>query len=191
MAFSMAELGLIGEGLAHVHPRFRTPVRTILLFSGIAMVEALAAFLSGRRAMETMANMYAFGAMLAYFLSCLALLALRIREPHIPRPYLVPFNLHVKGTKLPIPGILGVLGTAAMVAIVLWTHDIARIAGPLWVALWVAYYVIYRRGHGRPIFRSLPRDWDAEHVRLLEEAEEWDLLEWFRAERNRTAKKRA
>ncbi len=188
LTFNMAELGLIGEGLAHVHPRFRTPVRAILLFSGIAMVEALVAFLSGRRAMETMANMYAFGAMLAYCLSCLALLALRRREPYIPRPYLVPFNLHVRGTKLPIPGILGVLGTTGMVAIVLWTHEVARIAGPLWIALWVAYYVIYRRGHGQPILRSLPRDWDAEHMRLLEEAEEWDLLEWFNAERNRRAK---
>ncbi len=191
LTFSMAELGLIGERLAHVHPRFRTPTRAILLFSTIAMVEALFAFLSGRKAMETMANMYAFGAMMAYFLSCLALVALRIREPHIPRPYLVPFNVRVKGMKLPIPGVLGVFGTAGMVTIVLWTHDIARIAGPLWIALWIAYYVIYRRRSRRPIFRSLARDWDAEHMRLLEEAEEWDLLEWFKAERGQRAKRKA
>ena len=84
LAYSMAELGLIGEGLSWVHPRFHTPVRSILFFSGVAAAEAVFAFLSGRRALETMANMYAFGAMLAYFLSTIALLALRVKEPHVP-----------------------------------------------------------------------------------------------------------
>jgi len=37
---------------------------------------------------------------------------------------------------------------------------------------------------------SIPRDWDAEHRRLLEEAEEWDLLEWFTAELKRRTKGR-
>lgn len=190
LAFSMAELGLIGERLAHVHPRFQTPTRAILLFSGVAMIEALFAFLSGRKAMETMANMYAFGAMLAYFLSCLALLALRLREPHVPRPYQVPLNIRVKGMAIPLPGILGVLGTGGMVALVLWTHDIARIVGPLWVLVWIGYYAIFRRRRRQPVFRSLPRDWETMHMRLLEEAEEWDLLEWFKAEQGRRAKRR-
>ncbi len=190
LAFSMAELGLIGERLAYVHPRFHTPVRAILFFSGVAAGEALFAFLSGRKAMETMANMYAFGAMLAYFLSSVALLALRFREPHVPRPYQVPFNVAVRGVKIPLLGILGVLGTGGMVALVLWTHDIARIAGPVWIVVWISYYAIYRRRRGRPIFKSLPRDWDAEHRRLLEEAEEWDLLEWFIVEQRRRAKRR-
>lgn len=191
LAFSMAELGLISDYLARVHPRFRTPVRAILLFSGVAMVEAVFAFLSGRRAMETMANMYAFGAMLAYLLSCTALVALRIKEPHVPRPYLVPLNIRWGKTSLPILGILGVLGTGFMVAIVLWTHEIARIVGPLWVILWIAYYAHYRRRQGQPVLKSLWRNWEAQHMLLLEEAEEWDLLEWFKAELQRRAKRNA
>ncbi|MCS6816871.1 MAG: APC family permease [Blastocatellia bacterium] len=190
LAFSMAELGLIGERLAHVHPRFRTPTRAILFFSGVAMVEALFAFLSGHKAMETMANMYAFGAMLAYFLSSLALLALRIREPHVPRPYMVPLNARVKETRIPLLGLLGLLGTGGMVALVLWTHKIARIVGPLWILVWILYYAFFRWRRSRPIFGSLPRDWDSEHRRLLEEAEEWDLLAWFQAEQGRRAKRR-
>ncbi len=68
-----------------------------------------------------------------------------------------------------------------MVLLVLWTHDIARIAGPLWVMAWILYYAIYRRRNGRPVLRSLPRDWNREHIHLLEEAEERDSLELFAA----------
>ncbi len=185
LAYSMAELGLIGEGLSQVHPRFRTPVRSILLFSGVAGLEAVFAFLSGRRAMETMANMYAFGAMLAYFMSTLALLALRMKEPHVPRPYRVPLNVRWRGVEIPIPGVLGVIGTGLMVVIVVWTHDIARVMGPLWVGLWVLYYAWYRRRNGKPIWGNLPRDWEAQQLRILEETGEWELLERFRIELER------
>jgi APA family basic amino acid/polyamine antiporter len=188
LAFNMAELGLVSERLAYIHPRLHTPVRAIVLFSGIAAVEAVFAFLSGHRAMETMANMYAFGAMLAYLLSVIALLALRIKEPHVPRPYSVPLNVRFRDRSIPILGVFGVLGTALMVVLVLWTHELARVAGPLWVMGWVCYYAIYRRRMGRPIWRSLPRDWETQHLLLLEEAEEWDSLESFRNELKRRAK---
>jgi APA family basic amino acid/polyamine antiporter len=190
LAYSMAELGLIGEGLSWVHPRFRTPVRAILFFSGVAAAEAVFAFLSGRRALETMANMYAFGAMLAYFLSTIALVALRIKEPHVPRPYRVPLNLRWRDVEIPIPGVLGVIGTGLMVLIVLYTHEIARITGPIWVGLWVLYYAWYRRRTGRPVWGSLPRDWDAQQLKILEDTGEYELLERFRIERMRRQQER-
>jgi len=190
LAYSMAELGLIGEGLSRIHPRFRTPVRAVLVFSGVAAAEAVFAFLSGRRAMETMANMYAFGAMLAYFLSTIALVALRIKEPHVPRPYRVPLNLRWRDLEIPIPGVLGVIGTGLMVLIVLYTHDIARIFGPIWVGLWVLYYAWYRRRTGRPVWGSLPRDWDAQQMKILEDTGEYELLERFRIERMRRQQER-
>jgi APA family basic amino acid/polyamine antiporter len=190
LAYSMAELGLIGEGLSWVHPRFHTPVRAILFFSGVAAAEAVFAFLSGRRALETMANMYAFGAMLAYFLSTIALVALRIKEPHVPRPYRVPLNLRWRDVEIPIPGVLGVIGTGLMVLIVLYTHEIARITGPIWVGLWVLYYAWYRRRTGRPVWGSLPRDWDAQQLKILEDTGEYELLERFRIERMRRQQER-
>jgi APA family basic amino acid/polyamine antiporter len=190
LAYSMAELGLIGEGLSQVHPRFRTPVRAVLVFSGVAAAEAVFAFLSGRRAMETMAHMYAFGAMMAYFLSTIALVALRIKEPHVPRPYRVPLNLRWRNVEIPILGILGVIGTGLMVLVVLYTHDIARIFGPIWVVVWVLYYVWYRRRTGRPVWGSLPRDWDAQQLKILEDTGDYELLERFRIELMRRQQER-
>jgi len=190
LAYSMAELGLISDWLSHVHPKFRTPVRSIAFFSVVAAAQAIFAFFSGRKAMETMANMYAFGAMLAYFLSTVALIALRIKEPHTPRPYKVPLNIRIGEAEIPVLGVLGVIGTFAMVVIVLWTHEIARITGPLWVAAWIAYYVWYRHRTGKPIFGNLTRNWDEEQLAILADTGEWELYERFRIELERRKRRR-
>jgi len=182
LAYSMSELGLIGSWLSHVHPKFRTPVRAIVVFSGVAALEAVVGFLTGKRALETIANMYAFGAMLAYFLSSIALLALRVTEPHTPRPYKVPLNLRLRNAELPVPGFLAVLGTCGMLAIVLWTHQFARILGPLWVVAWVAYYLWYRYKSRRPLLGSVPRNWDADQLEILADTGEWELYERFKIE---------
>jgi APA family basic amino acid/polyamine antiporter len=190
LAFSMAHLGLISGWLSHVHPRYHTPVRGILFFSGVAALEMVVAFLSGPRALETMANMYAFGAMLAYLLSSIALIALRWKEPHTPRPYRVPLNLRWGETEIPLLGLLAVLGTAGMTAIVLWTHEVARIVGPIWVLAWVGYYAWYRRRVGRPVYGSVYRDWDAEQLTLLADTGEWGLHELLRIELDRRQRQR-
>lgn len=185
LAYSMAELSLISDWLSHVHPKFRTPVRSIIFFSAIAALEATFAFLSRRKALETMANMYAFGAMLAYLLSTVALIALRLKEPHTPRPFKVPLNLRWGEAEIPVLGVLAVIGTFLMVLIVLWTHEIARIIGPLWVLAWVAYYVWYRYKTGKPVLKSLSRQWDEEQLAILADTGEWDLYERFRIELER------
>ncbi len=188
LAYSMAELGLIGGWLSKVHHKYRTPVRAILVFAMVAALEAMVGFLTGKKALETIANMYAFGAMLAYLLSSIALVALRIHEPYTPRPYKVPLNFAWRGAEIPVPGILAVVGTAGMLSIVLWTHEFARIMGPLWVAAWVAYYFWYRRKTGRPLLRSLPHDWEAEQLEILADTGEWELYERFKIEVERRKK---
>jgi APA family basic amino acid/polyamine antiporter len=144
LAYSMSEMGLIGKWLSQVHHKYHTPVRAIVVFAAVAALEAIFGFLTGKRALETMADMYAFGAMLAYLLASMALIALRIKEPRTPRAYRVPLNIRWRGADFPVLGLLAVLGTAGMLVIVVWTHAVARILGPLWVIGWVAYYMWYR-----------------------------------------------
>jgi APA family basic amino acid/polyamine antiporter len=182
LAYSMSEMGLIGKWLSHVHKKHRTPVRAIVVFAGVAALEAIFGFFTGRRALETMANMYAFGAMVAYLLASVALVALRIREPRTPRAYRVPFNISWRGADIPVFGILAILGTFGMIVIVIWTHAVARVLGPLWVMAWVAYYVWYRHKKGLPILRSAPHDWDADQLEILADTGEWELYEQFKIE---------
>jgi basic amino acid/polyamine antiporter, APA family len=191
LAYSMSELGLIGKWLSHVHSKYQTPIRAILVFAAVAALEAIFGFLTGKKALETMADMYAFGAMLAYLLASMALIALRIREPRTPRAYRVPFNFTWRGMDIPIPGILAVIGTGGMIVIVLWTHAVARIMGPLWILAWVAYYMWYRHKQKLPIFRSTKHDWDADQLEILADTGEWELYEQFKIEVERKRKSSA
>ena len=145
-------------------------------------------------AIDTLVNLYAFGATLGYTVVLISLVRLRFSDPYTPRPYRMPLNIPLqhRGTRIyfPVLGVLGLLSIAGVFLVVLYTHSIARIAGPLWVLLCFVYYAWYRRRHGLPVMRSLPRNWEAEQKDVLTSAEEFDLLEQYKvalAERDRRA----
>jgi APA family basic amino acid/polyamine antiporter len=181
LTYSMSEFHLASPWFNAVHPKYHTPVRSVVFFCGVAAIEAIFAFLSGPKAMDTMVNMYAFGATLAYLLSFIALIALRIKDPYTPRPYKMPLNVKIKGMDIPLLGIFGLIATTGMLVIVLWTHALGRIAGPGWILLWLGYYFWYRRKANLPLLGSVPRHWEKDQIDILTSAEEFDLLEQYKA----------
>jgi len=183
LTFSMSELGLASKWMGAVHPTCRTPYRTIILFSAMAVIEALLSFLTPQ-ALDTLGNMYAFGATLAYLLVFVSLVRLRFVDPVTPRPYYVPLNITWRRgdeqVQIPLLGFLGVAGVSLILFEVILTHNIGRIAGPAWVVLCIAYYVWYRRSQGYPVWKSRPRHWEAEQMSILESAGEYSLLEQYK-----------
>ncbi len=141
LTFSMSRLGLVTRWFDKVHPRFRTPVRTVVFFSLIGALEvALSAFTPDL--LDTLANMYAFGATLGYILVFISLIQLRFTDPYTPRPYKVPLNLSWKrkdGTVISIPvlGFIGMLGVSTIFFEVVYNPR-ASAASParLWVLAW-------------------------------------------------------
>ena len=185
LTYSMSRFGFIHEWFNVVHPKYRTPARTIVIFSGIAVVQVCLAALTGPKTMDTLGNMYAFGASTGYLLVFIALIRLRFSDPYSPRPYRMPLNMKVRlksGTyEFPVLAVIGALGIGSILLMVVLTHEIGRIAGPAWVAACFGYYAWYRRRHGLPVLGSVPRDWEAQQQEVLEDAEEFDLLERYRA----------
>jgi len=193
LTFSMSRFDFISGWLEKVHPVYRTPVRTIVIFSSVGALQVVLASLT-ESAIDTLVNMYAFGATLGYTVVLVALIRLRFSDPYTPRPYRMPLNIPMqrRGTRVyfPVLGVVGLVSIAAVFLAVLYTHSIARIAGPLWVLFCFLYYVWYRRSRKLPIMRSLPRNWEAEQKDVLTSAEEFDLLEQYKvalAERDRHA----
>lgn len=191
VTYSMSEFRLIGPWFHSVHPKYQTPVRTIVIFSMIAVIQTILAFLTPH-AMDTLGNMYAFGATLGYTLVFISLIRLRFLDPYTPRPYKMPINLKFshKGRKVdfPILGIFGMLGVATILFMVVLTHSIGRIAGPAWVILCLIYYAWHRKKEGLPVFKSIKHDWEKEQMEVLTAAEEYDSLEQYKnalAERDR------
>jgi len=184
LIFSMSHFRLVSPWFSRVHPRYRTPSNAIIGFGWVGIVLTILAFLTPS-VLDTLANLYAFGATFGYILVYLSLIRLRFTDPYSPRPYKVPLNLKWKrkdGTviEFPILGILGLLGVASIFVAVLITHSIARIAGPLWLLVGTVYYVIFRHRNGLPIFGNVPHDWEKEQIEVLTSAEEYELVEQYK-----------
>ena len=186
LSYSMSELKILSPWFDRVHPRFHTPVRAILVFSGIGAAQTIAAFLLGKdEALDVLANMYAFGATLGYFVVFLAMIRLRFSDPYSPRPYKFPMNLKFKSRRaghaidVPVLGFLGALSVLFVFVEVVLTHKIGRIAGPSWVVLCFLYYAYFRKTNGYPVFGSLPRNWEADQRAILKSAEEFEMLEQY------------
>lgn len=183
ITYSMARYGTLPAWFSQVHPRFRTPVRSLLVFSGIGLLELWAAGLSPN-VYDTLANIYAFGAATSYMLVFVSLLTLRVKDPWTPRPFRVPLNLRV-GTKegrpvyLPIVGILGFLGISSIIFMVVLTHTIGRIAGPSWIVMGLVLYWLYRKRARLPLRGNVHHDWEKEQSAVYRDAGEIAMLEEF------------
>ncbi len=194
LTFSMSRLHLVTNWLNKVHSRFRTPVRTIVVFGCVGALEAFLAFFASTvgpdgqlrsGAMDILGNMYAFGATLGYTLVFISLIRLRFVDPYSPRPYMMPGNMQMKwkgrDVSFPVLGIFGMLGVAFILFEVIVTHDIGRIAGPAWVIAGLIYYYFYRKRNDYPIMGNVSRDWEKEQIDILTQAEEFELLEQYKS----------
>lgn len=190
LSYSMSQFQLLPDWFTKINRKFATPSRAIIVFSGVALVQTLIAFFTpgppGKSAaIDVLADLYAFGATTGYLLVFISLFALRLYDPYTPRPYMMPLNIRVqfrhRRVWFPVLGALGFLGVLFFLIMVILTHAYARIVGPVWVLAAIGLYVFYRRKHGYPLFKSLPRDWETATKQVLESAEEFKSLEEYEA----------
>jgi APA family basic amino acid/polyamine antiporter len=179
LIFSMSHFKLVSQWFSHVHPKHRTPSNAIVGFGWVGIVLTIIAFLTPR-VLDTLANLYAFGATFGYMLVFISLIRLRFLDPYTPRPYKVPLNIKWYRRKdkmvinVPVLGFIGFIGVAAI------THEIGRIVGPLWILICVGYYVYFRHHNKLPVFHNIPHDWEQEQVAVLKSAEEYESLEEYK-----------
>ena len=142
LSWSLAEHRQLPEIFARLHPRYRTPWFTIAFFSLLAAL----LLLPGQTTL--LGNLYSFGAMLSFTTAHVAVVALRIREPDLERPYRMPWNVPIRGRSIPLTAVLGALGTFAAWVSVVALHGEARTVGIPWMVLGLTGYVLYRRHLG-------------------------------------------
>jgi APA family basic amino acid/polyamine antiporter len=93
---------------------------------------------------ELLVDLYAFGAVLAYTLAHASIIALRIKEPELPRPFKIPLNITVRGRQIPLTAVLGGIATGVTWLIVVYTHSIGRIVGFSWIGVGLLIFFLYR-----------------------------------------------
>ncbi len=142
LSWSLAEHRQLPRIFASLHPRFRTPWFTIVLFSVLAVL----LLLPGQN--DFLGNLYSFGAMLSFTIAHASVVILRVRDPDRERPYRAPWNVRVRGHSIPLTAVLGGIGTFATWLSLVILHKDARYVGFGWMTVGLVGYVYYRRRQG-------------------------------------------
>jgi APA family basic amino acid/polyamine antiporter len=98
--YTMSQDGLIPKVFSDLHPRFKTPYKSNLIF--LAFIGIVAAVIP----VDVVGKMTSIGALFAFTLVCLGILILRKTDPNRHRPFKTPF--------MPFVPILGIIVCVVM-----------------------------------------------------------------------------
>ncbi|HTY81342.1 MAG TPA: APC family permease, partial [Dehalococcoidales bacterium] len=105
LAYSMGRREQLPPAISKISPSARVPFNAIIIFSVISSL----LIMPGR--IDLLADLYAFGAVLAYTAAHASIIALRVKEPNLPRPFKIPVNIKIKGKEIPLTAVFGGLAT--------------------------------------------------------------------------------
>ena len=104
LAFSLGQHRQLPRVLGRVHPTRLTPYVAIILFGVVAIILILPGEI------QMLADLYAFGSMIAFTAAHLSVIVLRRKEPDLPRPFRPPFNVTIGKTSVPLTAVFGGIG---------------------------------------------------------------------------------
>jgi APA family basic amino acid/polyamine antiporter len=136
------------EGLPHafarLHPRTLIAPAAVGATAALGCAAALAA-LAAELPARALGELYGFGVLAAGTLAQVAVIRLRRREPEAERPVRVPWSIPWRGTAVPLPTLVGAMLMLALWALLVATHDGARILGPAWLVAGAGVFLGVRR----------------------------------------------
>jgi len=166
LSYSLGTNKLIPKQFASLHPKFKTPYISIVVF-GIA---AAILVLPGK--LDLLAATYSLAATFAFCTAHLAVMRLRYVSPELYRPYQMPINIPFGRASIPVLSVVGALAIGAV-----FTQLVAQnisyssyiFAG--WVVLGVIAFVVYRRHTKQFLWEPLavppPPDREVQHQPLV------------------------
>lgn len=141
LSFNMGEYYQLPRFFYTIHPRFRTPIVSLAFF---AILAALVVLASGGD-MSFLADLYNFGAMLAFLSAHLSLIVLRIRRPEMKRPFRAPLNIPFGKHSIPLTAIIGAIATLSVWCLIVITKPQGRYLGLAWMTFGLIMYFRYRK----------------------------------------------
>jgi len=146
ITYSMSSHRQLPERFRRLHPKFKTPWLSLLVFAGFFSILFM---LPGN--VDFIGRMYAFGAMLSFTIAHAAVIQMRRKPPPIEVPYRVRPNLKLGRVSWPLFAIVGGIGTGLAWIVVVAQDAPTRYAGLAWLAAGVVFYAVYRRRLGIPM----------------------------------------
>ena len=128
--FSMSKDGLIPPVFSAVHPKFKTPYKSNLIF--LVFVGIFAAFVPG----DIVGDMTSIGTLFAFMLVCIGVMILRKSDPDSPRPFRTPWVPFVP-----------VLGALVCLLMMLGLGEFNWLRLIIWMAIGFVVYFSYSKKH--------------------------------------------
>lgn len=130
--YSMSKDGLLPKIFSEVHPRYRTPWKSNILFC--IFVSLFAALVPIR----VVGEMTSIGTLLAFVIVCGGVWMMRHSMPDAPRAFKTPW--------VPFVPIMGILTCAVMMAFLPWDTWLRLI---IWMAIGMVIYQFYGKKHSK------------------------------------------
>ncbi len=154
ITYAMSQDAVIPKTFGRLHKKRNTPFVSIIAFSSISVVLALSGELG------FVAELYNFGALIAYVIVGLSLISLRNKEKAVFRPFKTPASISIKPFwrknnndlsisseryTIPIIGVLCVIADLTIWLLVVVLHPLGRIFGSIWMGLGLLLFFTYTR----------------------------------------------
>jgi len=149
VGYSLATNRQIPSAIGRLSPRWGTPVVVI----GAAAIAGAALVVP--RDLDLLVGIFAVGALLAFTIAHVSVIALRYREPTRRRAYAVPLSFTFRGGRVPVPTLLGALLAAIGLVLVMIFHTGARYVGLGWLIGGLTLYITYRKTQQKPLLRRV------------------------------------
>ena len=130
--YSMSNDGLVPKVFSDIHPKFRTPWKSNILFGLFTAI--FGGFIPG----DIVGEMTSIGTLFAFMLVCAGVWMMRVKRPDLQRAFKTP----MVGTV----ATLGIIVCGAMIFGLGWTNWL-RLA--VWLAIGLALYFGYGRSHSK------------------------------------------
>jgi basic amino acid/polyamine antiporter, APA family len=140
ITYAMASYRQLPEVFRRLHPKFKTPWLSLVVFAGLISIAVL---LPGQT--DFLGDMYAFGAMLSFTIAHISVVALRVKTRDDREAFKLRPNIRIRGVDWPLFALFGALGTGAAWLVVVVQKSGPRWAGLGWLALGLLMYFAYRR----------------------------------------------
>jgi len=140
ITYSMATYRQMPEIFRRLHPRFKTPWLSLVIFAGIAPICVI---LPGN--VNFVGTLYSFGATLSFTVAHASIVALRAKHTDAELLYRARPNVSFRGVEWPLFALVGGVATGISFLVIVVQNPTTRFVGLAWLALGFMGYVLYRR----------------------------------------------
>lgn len=169
LSYSLAGNDLLPKRFAALHPKYRTPYVSIVVFGLAAAVLVLPGILVKSAEIDLLGAVYSLAATFAFASAHLSVMRLRFIEPALHRPYRMPWNIRFGRDSIPVISVIGALGIGTVFT-QLMSQNISNSTFIYlgWLILGALTFVLYRRYRREPLWEPLevppPREREIEHI---------------------------